>query len=618
MRRRSRAGSKLAKARSRKTVKRRTTSKDVRRPSSFARPKIGAALLARERDEALEQLSGASEVLKVIGSSSGDLKPVFQTMLAKAVGLCQAKFGVLWLREGDRFRSVALHNVPVSQRQAREREPLVQFGPHSGSGRAIRTKRAVHIPDLMNDEGYHKRDPRLIALVETGGARAAVFTPLLKDNEVIGILVVFRQEVKPFTDKQVALVETFAAQAVIAIENARLLNELRQSLQQQTATADVLKVISRSTFDLQIVLDTLVESAMRLCRADNVVIFLREGENYRLTANYGYSREYEDFMRRHPIAPGRGTIAGRTVLERRPVHVLDILADPDYTMVEAQRLGGFRTMLGVPLMRDETPIGVMTLLRIFVKPLSDTETDLATTFADQAVIAIENVRLFAAEQQRTRELSESLEQQTATSEVLKVISSSPGELEPVFQAMLENATRICEANFGVLVLREGDLFRHVALYGAPPAFAEYKTKNPTIRYDPKMVSTRALAAKQVVQVADVAAEGLTHPDRVAFVELAGARTLLAAPLVKEDELIGVINIYRQEVRPFTDKQIDLVKNFAAQAAIAIENARLLKELRQRTEDLSESLQQQTATAEVLKLITRSTFNLQTVLDTLIE
>ena len=266
MRRRSRASGKRAKARSRKAVKRRTTSKDVRRPSSSARPKIGAAQLARERDEALEQLSGASEVLKVIGSSSGDLKPVFQTMLAKAVGLCQAKFGVLWLREGDRFRSVALHNVPVSQRQAREREPLVQFGPHSGSGRAIRTKRAVHIPDLMNDEGYLKRDPRLIALVETGGARAAVLTPLLKDNEVIGIWVVFRQEVGPFTDKQMALVENFAAQAVIAIENARLLNELRQrttdlseSLEQQTATSDILGVISSSPGELQAVFDIILK-----------------------------------------------------------------------------------------------------------------------------------------------------------------------------------------------------------------------------------------------------------------------------------------------------------------------------------------------------------------------
>src|SRR5215472_3976742 len=288
MRRRSRASSKPTKPRSRKTVKRRTTSKDVRRPSSSARPKIGAAQLVRERDEALEQLSGASEVLKVIGSSSGDLKPVFQTMLAKAVGLCQAKFGVLWLREGDRFRSVALHYVPVSQRQAREREPLVQFGPHSGSGRAIRTKRAVHIPDLMNDEGYLKRDPRLVALVETGGARAAVFTPLLKDNEVIGILVVFRQEVGPFTDKQMALVENFAAQAVIAIENARLLSELRQrtadlseSLEQQTATSEVLQVINSSPGDLARVFDAMIENARALCDAPYGNMMIREGERFR-------------------------------------------------------------------------------------------------------------------------------------------------------------------------------------------------------------------------------------------------------------------------------------------------------------------------------------------------
>jgi len=221
-------------------------------------------------------------------------------------------------------------------------------------------------------------------------------------------------------------------------------------------------------------------------------------------------------------------------------------------MVTAVELGGCRTALGVPMLKQGALIGVVTIYRQEVRPFTDKQIELVQNFAAQAVIAIENARLL-------NELRESLEQQTATADVLSVISSSPGELEPVFHAMLENATRICEAKCGMLVLREGDLFRHVALYGAPPAFTEYRAKNPTIHYDPKMVSTRALAERQVIQVADVAAEGLTHPDRVAFVELAGARTLLAAPLVKEDELIGIINIYRQEVRPFTDKQIDLVK-----------------------------------------------------------
>ena len=433
MRRRSRASSKLATARSRKTVKRRTTSKDVRRPSSSARPKIGAAQLARERDEALEQLSGASEVLKVIGSSSGDLKPVFQTMLAKAVGLCQAKFGVLWLREGDRFRSVALHNVPVSQRQAREREPLVQFGPHSGSGRAIRTKRAVHIPDLMNDEGYLKRDPRLIALVETGGARAAVFTPLLKDNEVIGILVVFRQEVGPFTDKQMALVENFAAQAVIAIENARLLNELRQSLEQQTATSEVLKVISSSPGELEPVFDAMLANATRVCEASYGALWVCEGDSLRNVALHGalpagYAAELRRManFRPHPEAP-----IARAVRTKETVHSADLgteqaYIDRDPLAVAAVELAGIRTLVTVPMLREQEVVGVIVIYRREVRPFTDKQIELAKNFAAQAVIAIENARLLKELRQRTSDLTEALEQQTATSDVLRIISSSPG------------------------------------------------------------------------------------------------------------------------------------------------------------------------------------------------
>ena len=611
MRRRSRASSKLAKARSRKTVKRRTTSKDVRRPSSSARPKIGAAQLARERDEALEQLSGASEVLKVIGSSSGDLKPVFQTMLAKAVGLCQAKFGVLWLREGDRFRSVALHNVPVSQRQAREREPLVQFGPHSGSGRAIRTKRAVHIPDLMNDEGYLKRDPRLISLVETGGARAAVFTPLLKDNEVIGILVLFRQEVGPFTDKQMALVENFATQAVIAIENARLLNELRELLQQQTATADVLKVISTSPGELEPVFQAMLENAVRICEAKFGTLFRFEGDAYRAVATHNAPQELMDEYGRHGLRqPTPGGILDRMLRTKQVCHTADYAAE--FVHGTAARFGGARSIVCVPMVKDNVLIGAFSIYRQEVRPFTDKQIALLENFGAQAVIAIENTRLLNELRHRTSDLTESLEQQTATSEVLRVISSSPGELEPVFQAMLTNAMRICEAKFGHLLLYDGESFHPAHLGDVPAAYREIWERGP-LRPNPKTAIGRIAETKQVIQIPDIKADPAYaegEPLRVATVEIAGARTLLGVPMFKESQLVGAIIIYRQEVRPFTDKQIELVKNFASQAVIAIENTRLLNELRQ-------SLEQQTATADVLRVISSSPGELEPVFEAML-
>jgi GAF domain-containing protein len=597
------------------------TSKQIELVGTFADQAViaieNARLLSELRQrtddlsESLEQQTATSEVLKIISSSPGELKPVFEAMLAKATELCEASYGALWLREEDNLRNVAFHgSLPAEFTDHWNAGLVVSRDRDIPVARAIRSGKPVHVADLREDPAYRQGHPLAVELADIAGIRTTIGVPMFKDNEFIGAIAVYRKEVRPFTEKQIELVKNFAAQAVIAIENARLLNELRESLQQQTATADVLKVISSSPGDLEPVFQAMLQKATQICEAKFGVMFRFTDNKFRAIS---WLDNIPAYIIEHPHVVGENphNFLTRIVSTKRPVHSSDLTKERAYIegnprIVALVETAGARSLLVVPMVKNEELIGAIAIYWQEVRSFTEKQVELISNFAAQAVIAIDNARLLG-------ELRESLQQQTATADVLKVISSSPGELEPVFNTMLEKATRTCDAEFGTLYLRETDSFRAVAVHNAPPAYVQARKGN-LVRPPPDSALGQVAATHQVAQVEDAKkiksyVDG--DPYAVSAVELGGYRTIAAVPMLKDDELVGAILIYRQEVRLFSEKQIVLLQNFAAQAVIAIENTRLLNELR-------ESLQQQTATADVLKVISRSTFDLQTVLQTLVE
>ena len=557
--------------------------------------------------ESLDQQTATSQVLQVISSSPGDLEPVFASMLENAVRICDAKFGNIYRWEGDALHLVASHNTPPAFVQARRRSPFHRAAASEPViSRLLATKAAVHVADAAAQPGYIDRsDYGAVLAVELGGVRTALAVPMLQENELIGSFTVYRQEVRPFTDKQIALVTNFAAQAVIAIENTRLLNELRELLQQQTATSEVLQVISSSPGELEPVFHTMLENARRICEAKFGVLYLYDDEKFRPAALAGPSPEYEAFVRERGAFTPHPNQALAQVLHTKAV--IQRSAAP-YESTAAFKYGGARAFIAVPMLKENELVGAINIFRQEERPFTDKQIDLVKNFAAQAAIAIENARLLNELRQRTTDLTELLEQQTATSKVLEVISRSAFDLQAVFETVAESSVRLCGADRAFIYRFDGEVLRMAATFNAPQGLKDFISQNP-IRPGRYSSAGRAALERRTVHIPDVLADSEYS---FGSKNIEAVRTVLAVPILKGNDLLGVVGIYTlDEVRLFTDKQIALIETFADQAAIAIDNVRLLDELRQ-------SLQQQTATSDVLKVISRSAFDLQAVLDTLVE
>src|SRR3954453_17034235 len=622
MSRRDKSAGKPTKTQRRKSLNPGDTAKLTRpRKASSTVANQRIALLEHRLNEALEQQAATSEVLKVISSSPGDMKPVFETILSNALRICEAKFGHLLLYDGERFSATHLHDVPPSYREYWEQHAPILPSSNTGLGRLARTKQVAHIPDLKADSAYAERESLRVVTVEQAGARSFLAVPMLKENILVGAIVIYRREVRPFTDRQIELVKNFAAQAVIAIENARLLNELRQrtgdlteSLQQQTATADVLSVISRSPSDVAPVFDVIGERAEKLCSAEISVVSVLDGDRIRVASIRGISRDNVELLRAHfPMPLDRNTVTARTIKSGAVVHIGHVLADTTYDNKVLAEQTGYRSCLGVPMHHEGQIVGAIFVARTEPGLFSDNQIRLLEIFADQAVIAIQNVRMFEEVQARTRDLSEALTYQTASSNILGVIASSPTDIGPALQAIVESACKLCGSYDATVVLKLGSELHFKAHHGPIPTG---QRPRPISR---EWVTGRAVVDREPVQMPDFhSPEAAEFPDGQLQSREQGHRCPLAVPLLREGEAIGALALRRLEPVAFNERQISVLQSFADQAVIAIENVRLFDEVQAKTDDLSEALRYQTGSARILNVIASSPTDVQPVLKAIVE